>query len=88
MEPAGVDELGMFLFNIVFQFTFWVLVITILLNVIFGIIIDTFGELRADSAFKKHHMENTCFVCGIDRFTLDTQADIYARRSQTSPRQS
>ena len=29
-----------------YQFTYYVIVITVLLNVIFGIIIDTFGELR------------------------------------------
>jgi len=80
MEPARPDEaFGMFVFNFVFQFTFWVLVITILLNVIFGIIIDTFGELRANHTFKKNHMENTCFVCGIDRFRLDTKGNGFER---------
>jgi len=54
-------------------------VITILLNVIFGIIIDTFGELRADNAAKKHDMENTCFICGVDRFQLDTKGGGFDR---------
>ena len=59
--------------QVAYQLSFWAIVITILLNVIFGIIIDTFGELRADHLAKKHDMENTCFVCGVDRFTLDTK---------------
>ena len=54
-----------------YQFALWVFVVIILLNVVFGIIIDTFGELRADKAMKRSHMENTCFICGIDRFTFD-----------------
>jgi len=79
LDPVGADEPGTFVFNVVIQFTFWALVITILLNIIFGIIIDTFGELRADHAFKKNHMENTCFVCSIDRFTFDTKGGGFER---------
>lgn len=54
-------------------------VITVLLNVIFGIIIDTFGQLRTDAASKRHNMENTCFICGVDRFTFDTQGGGFKR---------
>jgi len=60
-----------------YQFAFFVIVITILLNVIFGIIIDTFGELRGERAFNKANMENVCFICGIDRFTFDTKGDSF-----------
>ena len=65
--------------QVAYQLSFWAIVITILLNVIFGIIIDTFGELRADHLAKKHDMENTCFVCGVDRFTLDTKGGGFER---------
>ena len=47
--------------------------VTVLLNVIFGIIIDTFSELRSDSLRMLQDMQNTCFICRIDRFTLDTK---------------
>ena len=40
---------------------------------IFGIIIDTFGELRGLQASKLHNMRNTCFICGIDRFAFETR---------------
>ena len=79
LDPVGPDEPGTFVFNFLLSFTFWIVVITILLNVIFGIIIDTFGELRADHLAKKHDMENTCFVCGVDRFTLDTKGGGFER---------
>jgi len=55
-----------------FHFSFFVVVVVVLLNVVFGIIIDTFSELRGEKQAKKAHMENTCFICGIDRFTFDT----------------
>ena len=32
------------------------------------------AQLREANAFIKHDMENTCFICGVDRFTFDTQA--------------
>jgi len=55
-----------------FQLSFFVVVVVVLLNVVFGIIIDTFSELRGEKQAKKAHMESTCFICGIDRFTFDT----------------
>jgi len=59
---------------VAFKVLYFFLVITILLNVVFGIIIDTFSELRAEKAAKKANMENYCFICGLDSFTLDTRA--------------
>lgn len=56
-----------------YQFLLFVIVVIILLNVVFGIIIDTFGELRGEKVAKKAHMENTCFICGIDRFVFETK---------------
>jgi len=51
----------------------------VLLNVIFGIIIDTFGQLRTEAASKRYSMENACFICGVDRFTFDTQGGGFKR---------
>jgi hypothetical protein len=72
MDPRDPQDPYFFL-QVAYQLSFWAIVITILLNVIFGIIIDTFGELRGDNLAKKEHMENTCFISGVDRFTLDTK---------------
>eukprot|EP00299_Pterocystis_sp_00344_P013936 c6880_g1_i1.p1 GENE.c6880_g1_i1~~c6880_g1_i1.p1 ORF type:complete len:942 (-),score=263.87 c6880_g1_i1:54-2879(-) len=56
---------------IIWQFSFFVIVITVLLNIIFGIIIDTFGELRENKNQIENDMNNRCFICSIDRYTLD-----------------
>ena len=49
--------------------------ITILLNVIFGIIIDTFAELREKSGQQSEDMKNVCFICGLNRQTLDRDTE-------------
>ena len=41
-----------------------------------GIIIDTFAVLRMEMETKKNELENFCFICGIDRQTLDRKSDI------------
>ena len=42
-----------------------------LLNIIFGIVIDTFAQQRDLQKQIKEDMDNICFVCGIDRNTFD-----------------
>jgi len=74
MEPRGSDD-PRYPFLVLYQFSYYLIVITVLLNVIFGIIIDTFGELRTTAAAKTFAMENNCFVCGVDRFTFETKGN-------------
>ena len=50
---------------------FFVVVTVMLLNIIFGIVIDTFAQQRDLQNQIKDNMENVCFVCGIDRNTFD-----------------
>ena len=50
---------------------FYVIVIVMLLNIIFGIVIDTFAQNRDAANEIKDNMENVCFICGIDRNTFD-----------------
>ena len=57
-----------------FQYSFFVVVIVIKLNMIFGIILDTFSELRGIHSAKLTNMQNTCFICGLDRFTFDIKS--------------
>lgn len=55
-----------------FDIAFFLLITTIILNVIFGIIIDSFAQLREDAAFTAEDIKNTCFMCGMDRYTVST----------------
>jgi len=49
----------------------YIAVIVMLLNIIFGIVIDTFAQQRDLQKQISDNMENVCFVCGIDRNTFD-----------------
>lgn len=54
-----------------FDITFFLVITTIILNVVFGIIIDSFAILRETAAFKENDMKDICFMCGLDKYTLD-----------------
>ena len=45
----------------------------IMLNAVFGIMIDSFGELRAARKEIKRKNETECFICGVERFLFETK---------------
>jgi hypothetical protein len=51
----------------IFNILYFALVINILLNIIFGIIIDTFGELRDQNQAQLKDIQENCFICGNQR---------------------
>ena len=55
---------ALFPFRVVYDMLFFFIVIIIVLNLIFGVIIDTFADLRADKQQKEETLKNSCFICG------------------------
>jgi hypothetical protein len=55
--------------------TYFLLVIVMLLNIIFGIIIDTFSSLRAGKEVRLQDTEEVCFICGIGKQTFDRASE-------------
>ena len=51
--------------------TYYVCVMVILLNIIFGITIDTFGALREAKNVRLEDTEGVCFICGIESLVFD-----------------
>ena len=49
------------------DFIFFILAILILLNMIFGVIVSIFSEIREKANFKENDQNNKCFICSIDR---------------------
>ncbi len=43
---------------------FFFIVIIITLNLIFGVIIDNFADLRTEKQRNDEILRNTCFICG------------------------
>ncbi len=63
ITPLLQDHL--FLLRTAFDLTFFFIVIVIIIqNLIFGVIIDTFAALRAEKNHKEEVLKNTCFICG------------------------
>lgn len=46
-----------------------------MLNIFSGIIIDTFAQLRDEKADFENNRNNVCFICSIDRYEFDRNAD-------------
>jgi len=61
----------------VFDFLFFLIIIIIIMNIVFGIIIDTFSDLRSQRDSKVTNMKTMCFICGIhrDQFDQEGQTD-------------
>lgn len=55
--------------------SYFLIVIIMLLNIVFGIIIDTFSSLRADKLEKLENTLEVCFICSIDKQTFDRASD-------------
>ena len=72
----ATEGLGQYMFDttgirlLVDTASYFILVV-ILRNIFFGIIINTFGELRSIKEEREDHVSNRCFICGIDRHDYD-----------------
>ncbi|BFZ08220.1 hypothetical protein BsWGS_11262 [Bradybaena similaris] len=71
-KPSKNEPL--FLARVVYDLLFFFIVIIIVLNLIFGVIIDTFADLRSEKQTKDEILRNTCFICGLDRATFDNRS--------------
>jgi hypothetical protein len=63
-----------FFLRILFDLLFFFLIIIIILNLIFGVIIDTFADLRSEKNAKDENLKNTCFICGLQRSAFDNKS--------------
>ncbi|XP_065165604.1 inositol 1,4,5-trisphosphate receptor isoform X4 [Atheta coriaria] len=64
---------GLFVARVVYDLLFFFVVIIIVLNLIFGVIIDTFADLRSEKQQKELILKNTCFICGLNRSAFDNK---------------
>lgn len=62
-----------FIFRVLYDLLFYFILIVITLNLIFGVIIDTFADLRSEKQQKDEIIRNTCFICGLERGVFDNR---------------
>ncbi|KAJ3639793.1 hypothetical protein Zmor_003130 [Zophobas morio] len=70
---APSSEEALFVARVVYDLLFFFVVIIIVLNLIFGVIIDTFADLRSEKQQKELILKNTCFICGLNRSAFDNK---------------
>lgn len=63
----------LFVARVIYDLLFFFVVIIIVLNLIFGVIIDTFADLRSEKQQKELILRNTCFICGLNRSAFDNK---------------
>ena len=66
-ELSYKDNIKMFVGKFFYDMTYLIFVIMIMGNVTFGLIVDTFGELRDESYNYENDKKNICFICQISR---------------------
>jgi hypothetical protein len=62
---------GRFLFDM----TFFFVVVVILANIVFGIILDAFAEMRIKKYENEQLIKDKCFICDIERSRFDIKAN-------------
>ena len=62
-----------FTFKMIIDLGFFIVVNTISLNIIFGIIVDSFSELRDAQSIRHDDLENICFICGFSKDKFEKQ---------------
>ncbi|XP_042122394.1 inositol 1,4,5-trisphosphate-gated calcium channel ITPR3 isoform X2 [Peromyscus maniculatus bairdii] len=72
LRKPSKDE-SLFPARVVYDLLFYFIVIIIVLNLIFGVIIDTFADLRSEKQKKEEILKTTCFICGLERDKFDNK---------------
>jgi hypothetical protein len=77
-DPTDPIEHTDYTLRLLFDMLFFIIVIVILLNIVFGIIVDTFGQLRDERNEVESDINNVCFVCGEERSVIDMHGEGWA----------
>jgi inositol 1,4,5-triphosphate receptor type 1 len=57
----------------VFDLSYFCIVMILLLNLIFGIIIDAFADMRDFQNQLEIDVKERCFICGLNRIVFETK---------------
>ena len=81
-QPYDPNQVGRFVALAFFELSFFIIMITLFLSLIFGMIIDAFGSLRDLKNFNEEDQKNVCFICGISRseFERHTNFEKHVKR--------
>ena len=58
---------------VIFQLSFFMIINILFINIIFGIVIDTFGQLRDNKKSRLEEINGKCYICGISKSRFDNE---------------
>jgi len=70
MDPIFSDN-AKYVQRVAYDLSFFIIIGALLFNMVTGIIVDTFGELREASKEHAETLANSCFICGVSRAKLE-----------------
>jgi len=73
MYPRHIWDQPALMGVILWDFAYFVWVVLILVAIVTGVIIDTFGELRDADNENRERLHNECFVCGLEKDDLKSK---------------
>ena len=65
---------GSYAHRTVFDLLFFIVVLVLLLNIIFGIVLDTFATMREEANERQALVDGQCFICGNTKVEFDDAA--------------
>jgi len=72
----GVDpSAGNWYARVFYDLSYFVIITTVLMNVVFGIILDQFGSLRDETSDRENYMKNTTFISCLERSEVEKAAN-------------
>ncbi|CAD8087418.1 unnamed protein product [Paramecium sonneborni] len=71
--PDAYDDPTLYWGRYFFDFTFFIIFNILFIQIIFGIILDTFGELRDERQALVKEIEGKCFICSQEKNDIDTK---------------
>ena len=69
--PAKEFQTAMYWVRWVNDFVFFIVVISLLMNMSSGVIVTTFAKIKEESTAKEEDINNKCFICNIDRAVFE-----------------
>ena len=64
-----------FFFRLVFDLLFYISITTVLMAIVFGLIVDTFSELRDQKNAMEEDMNTVCMICGHKRSVIELKGE-------------
>lgn len=67
MINPPIEDAAMYWANYIYGFSHFIFINVIIINILFGIIIDAFGKMRQEKNDLEDRIKNSCFMCGLQK---------------------